>query len=264
MSGSSSFDYLAQNYDSDFTFSKIGVLQRKNVWKWVSKIIANKKEINILEINCGTGEDALWLASRGHVVTGTDISKQMILVAQQKAQQKKVNIKFFACSFADLENNFKTQKFDLIFSNFGGLNCANEAELSKLNTDFHHLLKPNGLFILVLLGKKCFLEKLYFFLRLDFKKMNRRKQEVSAYLSPNNYVTTWYYTHQEITKIFSSFQSKLRKPIGLFIPPSYLEPLIKKAKPILPIIKCFETLFSGIGLLANYGDHILIVLEKKK
>ncbi len=229
-----------------------------------SKIIVNKKGLDILEINCGTGEDALWLASKGHVVTGTDISKQMILVAQQKAQQKNININFFACSFTDLENNFKTQKFDLIFSNFGGLNCANKAELSKLNTDFHHLLKPNGLFILVLLGKKCFSEKLYFFLRLDFKKMNRRKHEVSAYLSPNNYVTTWYYTHQEIAKIFSSFQLKLKKPIGLFIPPSYLEPLLKKAKPILPMINFFETLFARIGLLANHGDHILIALEKKK
>ena len=111
--------------------------------------------------------------------------------------------------------------------------------------------------------KKCILEKLYFFLRLDFKKINRRNNEASAYLSPNNFVSTWYFTYNEIEKIFNKFQLKNKKPIGLFIPPSYLEPIVKKNKLFLHLIKCFETIFSGIGLFANYGDHIFIALEKK-
>lgn len=263
MSTDSNFDVLANTYDADFTYSIIGSLQRKSVRKWTAKQLMGKQELDILEINCGTGEDALWLASKGHRVMASDISKEMVAAAEQKAIQEQVKINLFVCSFSDLASKLEGKKFDIIFSNFGGLNCANRQELIQLNSDFDSFLKPKGLLIMILLGKKCLIEKLYFLLRFDFKKINRRKQEVSAYLSSDNFIRTWYYTHQEVAKIFGLFSIKEKKPIGLFVPPSYLEPIVKKNKLFLPIVKLMETLFSRIGLLANYGDHILITLEKK-
>jgi len=167
------------------------------------------------------------------------------------------------CSFVNLANRLNGQKFDMIFSNFGGLNCSNHQELTQLNQDFSQLLKPKGLLIMVLLGKKCFLENLYFLMRFNFKKLNRRKQPTEAYLSDDNFITTWYYNYQEIEKIFNLFQLKQKKPIGLFIPPSYLEPLIQKNKLLLPVLKWLENAFGNIGFLANYSDHIYIEMKLK-
>ncbi len=259
-----SFDALANTYDTDFTHSLIGSMQRKVVWKFTEEQLIGKKELSILEINCGTGEDAVWLAKKGHQVLATDISKDMVDIAEQKANQQQLKVKTVVCSFSDLENKLVGQKFDVIFSNFGGLNCANANELKQLNIDFSKLLKPNGKLIMVLLGKKCFLEKLYFLFRFDFKKMNRRKKEASAYLSPDNFISTWYFNYQEIRGLFTQFNLTKKKPIGLFIPPSYLEPLLQKNKLFLPIIKLLDKTFGNISFLANYGDHIFITLEKKQ
>ncbi len=59
------------------------------------------------------------------------------------------------------------------------------------------------------------------------------------------------------------FQLKQKKPIGLFIPPSYLEPLIQKNKLLLPVVKWLENAFGNIGFLANYSDHIYIEMKLK-
>ena len=94
------FDSSATTYDSDFTFSEIGKLQRNRVHVFLAKNILNQNKLSVLEINCGTGEDALWLAERGCDVIATDASSKMIEVVslcdikyeRAEEQNKKYNV----------------------------------------------------------------------------------------------------------------------------------------------------------------------------
>ena len=61
----SPFDREAASYDVDFTYTAVGKLQRKRVYHFLAKSLS-EKPLQVLEINCGTGEDATWLASRGN------------------------------------------------------------------------------------------------------------------------------------------------------------------------------------------------------
>ena len=54
------FDSLAAKYDDLFTRSMIGRAQRGAVWD--ALIDTFEPGSHILELNCGTGEDALFLA----------------------------------------------------------------------------------------------------------------------------------------------------------------------------------------------------------
>ena len=82
------FDELANSYDADFTSSVIGRMQRKRVWTVLTPLLNEaSRSLNILEINCGTGEDALQLAGLGHRVIATDASEAMISLAREKATQ---------------------------------------------------------------------------------------------------------------------------------------------------------------------------------
>ena len=69
----SSFDTAAAMYDDTFTYSVIGKLQRQYVHLHLTNILNETKPKKILEINCGTGEDAIWLAKQNYKVTATDI-----------------------------------------------------------------------------------------------------------------------------------------------------------------------------------------------
>ncbi|MDP1725437.1 MAG: methyltransferase domain-containing protein [Bacteroidota bacterium] len=259
------FNAIAQTYDADFTESIIGKLQRNKVWYYLEKYLPQNKKLKILEINCGTGTDAIWLANKGHEVIATDISDKMIEWAQVKLKKEAIDtaLAFEICSFENLKEKYKDQKFDILFSNFGGLNCSDQKALEQLNHDFKKLLNPDGKLIMVLLGKYCLMEQLYFFLKSDYSKIKRRMNPTESRLSENTFQPTWYYTAKDLQQIFNAFQLQTKKPIGLFIPPSFLEKqAIKHPKPIR-VLSFFEKQLGNISSLSNFGDHILIVFEKK-
>ncbi len=77
------FDALAERYDDTFTMSKIGQAQRASVWKELER--AFHLGDRVLEVGCGTGVDACFLAQRGVTVFACDASSQMIAVAQRRA-----------------------------------------------------------------------------------------------------------------------------------------------------------------------------------
>mmetsp|Transcript_16448 Transcript_16448/g.24871 ORF Transcript_16448/g.24871 Transcript_16448/m.24871 type:complete len:128 (+) Transcript_16448:22-405(+) len=66
------FDNLADVYDSSFCHTTVGRLLRHQTWKDLDEAFAtskfkSKQAAPILEIGCGTGDDALHLASQ-HVL----------------------------------------------------------------------------------------------------------------------------------------------------------------------------------------------------
>lgn len=84
------------------------------------------KPARILELNAGTGLDATYFASIGHTVHATDGAEGMIRVLKQKIQNHSLDGRL-TCAHVPFEK-IETVKghFDLVFSNFGGLNCLKE------------------------------------------------------------------------------------------------------------------------------------------
>lgn len=258
-----SFDSSAKTYDADFTNTNIGKIQRAQVWKCLLPLIVSPK--NILEINCGTGEDALLLSAKGHAVLATDVSGKMIEVANEKLRGEKSGVRFVRTDFSFLRETVAEKKFDLLFSNFGGLNCVNETELKKLSNDFASVLNQNGKMFLVIMGNSCRWEQLYFILKLNFEKAFRRKIKTGAETKIGDSVfKTFYYSPAEIEKVFAlHFEVKLIKPVGMFVPPSYLEPFFKNKKWLLTVFSALDNWLSSFSVFANQADHFIIVLQKK-
>ena len=57
------------------------------------------KKCKALDIGCGTGDNSIWLAQKGFVVTGTDIAELAIKSARKKAIQANVECVFVAVDF---------------------------------------------------------------------------------------------------------------------------------------------------------------------
>ena len=256
------FDLAATQYDHVFTFSKIGIAQRHLVFKYLAPTINNSKKLSILELNCGTGEDAIQLANLGHYVMATDISEKMIHVAKSKTHPKNLIFKVHDINLIT-EHTFN-DTFDLIFSNFGGLNCLSESQLDLFFKKFVNLLKPNGKLILVIMPKNCLWERIYFSLKGNFKKAKRRNTAQSVVANVDgSQVSTWYYNPEQIVSLSKNlYIEELIKPIGLFIPPSYLETSLLTKKPMFNMLIKFEQFFNT-SFLSKYADHFLIQLTKK-
>lgn len=257
------FDIAATNYDATFTNSTIGRMQRQRVWQYLEKELP-QKPLRILELNCGTGEDALFLAQQGHHVVASDIAPKMVQITQQKVKQANLEalVKVQCLDIKSIKRGAFTDKFDLVFSNFGGLNCLNDSDLKALAEPVANLLTSQGRLIAVVMPPYNWMESVYYILKLEWTKMFRRKSSKLDGVLVNVDgidVPTWYYSPRHFEQKFhSDFVLKAVKSIGFL--PSYFENLVHRF-PFLLKIDCF---LSRYGAFANIGDHYLIELEKNR
>lgn len=255
------FDIYASTYDNHFTYSLIGKEQRNQVYKKL-KHIYNFKSKNILEVNCGTGEDAVWLAKQGAFVFATDISKGMIDVAKKKTDLPQITFEILSAQHII---KLYPKKFDMIFSNFGGLNCLSKNDLLDFEKQCSVLQDSGSLLAFVIMGSDCVWERFFFNWRNEPEKARRRqnKNGVNTKISNNNFLT-YYHSPNDIIDFFKdSYNVKIVKPIGLFVPPSYLEDYFKKRKIIFSFLVLLDKLFTRFSRFANKADHYLIVLQRK-
>jgi len=253
-----SFDTYSKVYDEDFTFSPIGKMQRARVHYFLDKRLSQVK--NALEINCGTGEDARWLGEKGIATIATDISTGMI----EECKRKQISgTEFIECDSRKINSTFNGKAFDLIFSNFGGLNCLDPTEIKQFLADSSKLLNSNGILAAVIMGRKCAWERIYFKRKKD-ARLNRRKSKAGAEtIIDDQKFLTHYYTPEEF---YDSGKEHFRllscKPIGLIIPPSYFNGYFKNKKSLLNFLYGLEKMIP-FSFLADRADHYLIVLQKK-
>jgi len=136
---SSPFDEVAHEYDKEFDENWVTQHIRSVIWKEL--LFRFHAGEHILELNCGTGTDALFLASHGLHVTGLDASSKMLEVARRKVEDSIVptSLTFLNIRNEDL-HELNGKQFDGALSNFGGLNC-NE-DLPSVISSVASLVKP--------------------------------------------------------------------------------------------------------------------------
>ena len=67
---------------------------------------------SVLDVGCGTGENALYLAEKGFSVSGVDLSNRAIAAARAKAAERKMKVDFREGNVLSLD--FKDSTFDNI------------------------------------------------------------------------------------------------------------------------------------------------------
>jgi len=229
--------------------------------------LSTNHQLNILELNCGTGEDAVYFAKKGFRVVATDVSDEMLKVTEDKIDKFELS-NYITTEKIDLTNpsdfNFE-QKIDLVFSNFGGLNCIDKESLKNLSVVFSGILNDRGRIIFVIMPKFSLWESFYFLMKIEINKIFRRAstKPLNVNLNGGN-VQTFYYSPKEIENIFGNkFKVINIKPVGFFIPPSFLNKFFLKKKKMLQMLETFEKPVSKISFLAKYSDHFLIDMELK-
>lgn len=265
MNKAATFDALARAYDTSFTQSCTGQAQRAISRKWLQPLLGNQINMQLLEINCGTGADALWLANMGHQVTATDASPVMIYEAKRKAASQTGNPCFQTCAFDEMQTMFPNRQFDCIFSNFAGLNCVSPDDMPVLAKQFYSLLRPGGYLAVVLFGKYCVWESLYYLLKANLKQAGRRWTNKKVMVSLTESVTqpVYYYSIKKFVRLLAPLQLVHTKPVGLFVPPSYLEGMMKHRPGFFRSLVQLERSFGNASFLSALADHSFILLKKE-
>lgn len=251
------FDAL---YDNDI----IVRYKRSRVYAHVKKFMHEGS--SILELNAGTGNDAIYFATQGHSVHATDVSENMQEVFNSKIANAGLQHKITheICDFIALENLHNKGPYDYIFSNFAGLNCTDR--LDKVLSEIKTLLVPGGKITMVIMPSFCLWEFLQIF-KGNFKTALRRfsgKKGTQAHIEGVNF-QCWYYHASYIKKrLKEDFEVLAHEALCVCVPPSYMQNFPVRFPRIYKFLQFAESVLKTYWPWKNIGDYYIITLQKRK
>jgi SAM-dependent methyltransferase len=219
---------------------------------------------HLLEINCGTGTDALFLAEKGLHVLATDDSPDMVAAASAafRAAHRDDRAVAQRMSYLDL-HLLGERQFDGAYSNMGGLNCTDDLRTVADGLATH--VKPGGYFIATVMPRFCLWETAAFLLRGHPVKAFRRGRGngVLAHLHGGT-VKTRYHSPRRFAEAFSRDFSVVRLTgLNVFTPPPNSPRAYNLFPRLMKMLERFDDRVAGIPLFSSMSDHYLIVLRRK-
>jgi SAM-dependent methyltransferase len=256
------WDAAAQTYDSVFADTIIGRAQRQSVWREIEEVFTQGQRI--LELNCGTGVDAVFLANRGVRVLACDIAPRMIELAQIRANLMKTSglIDFRVLPTENIEVLGKEGLFDGAFSNFSGLNCVND--LSTVAQKLARLLRPGARLILCMIGRFVPWEIAWYLAHGNPRRAFLRFQRGTVgCITEDAVVNVHYPSVRKLARIFApSFRLRKLQGIGITLPPSYLESWAQKYPLVLDRLARLDRRIGCLPLVRSMGDCVLLQFER--
>lgn len=255
----SAFDMVAEGYDTFETLQGTRLI-RLRVYTTISSLVPPGSRI--LDINCGTGTDAVNLALRGYHVTGLDISSHMIERAKRKAEDKNVRVRFHVASFTEI-NRQVSEPFDLVLSNFGGLNCVQD--LAPVAASIQSVIQYRGYFIAVVMPRFSMWETLAGLSHLNFALATRRWKgyAVTSSFGENGF-DVFYHSLRSLKQTFlPSFG--LREIIGFDIvsPPPHAAQFATRHQKMTQLLRSIDKKIDSLPFLRMVGDHAMLVFQRR-
>jgi ubiquinone/menaquinone biosynthesis C-methylase UbiE len=239
------FDQIASQYDRLWTRSAVGQLQREAVWRHIGVLFQPGQ--TVLDLGCGTGEDALRLMRAGMRVRAIDASGEMVRIARDRG----VDAEFLPIEGCGLLE----ESFDAVLSNFGALNCVED--LDSLHEPLARLVRPGGYMAICVMGRFCAWETAWALLRGQPAKAFRRWRK-SAMSSLG--MRVFYSSRKGLEAAFRpSFTLVNWRGVALCVPPSYVDGL---SAGTLGKLDALDRRLAHRAWLRGLADHRLFVFVR--
>ena len=260
------FDAIASRYDDMFSAAAnpLIAMMRARVMRAVDRYFP--EPATLLEIGCGTGEDALALLERGHDVIACDPAPSMIATARAKVAATRngaAPIEFIHGTVERIADTWSSRgrAVDGVFSNFAPLNC--ELSLAPLRLLLERSLRRGGRFIAVVLPQFCPLEVALFMARAEPRAALRRfRRAAVADVEGQRFAMKYYGATDFDRALGAGFQRVETRSLGLFLPPLGFGPAFARVPGLLTALGAVEDRVSGLPGLRRMGDHVLLVYER--
>lgn len=253
------FSRTAEKYDSFAGDHPHLTRIRNKVYTHISRHLPYGSRI--LELNAGTGTDAVALAQRGYRVHATDIASGMLERAREKVRRLNLDgqITVQQCSFMELDQ-IQGASFDAVFSDLGGLNCV--PNLTPVIRKLPRLLKPGGLVTWVLMPPICLWEMAEIFrghFRLAFRRL--AKNGARSHLEGLHF-DVYYFTPRQAVKWFGDdFDTIALEGLSVVTPTAESKNLAKRFPRLYRALSWLDDRMAVLPFWREWGDFYILSMR---
>jgi ubiquinone/menaquinone biosynthesis C-methylase UbiE len=111
------------------------------------------KQGRVLDVGCGSGENAMFLAENGCSVSGVDIAHRAIELAREKTAKRRLKVDFSVCDVLTLGSCFREGEFDTVIDS-GLFHALADEERPVYVKQVYRVLKGDGAYFMM-----CFSDK---------------------------------------------------------------------------------------------------------
>jgi len=141
------YDDMAEQYDKLFLDWDAATAEQALFLDRLFERLGFDRTAQVLDCACGIGTQAVGLAARGYSVTASDISERELAQAKQRAEERKVSIRFAHADFCRLSEVF-LQRFDIVTAMDNALpHMLTKEKLKEAVNSIVAQLKPGGCFV---------------------------------------------------------------------------------------------------------------------
>jgi ubiquinone/menaquinone biosynthesis C-methylase UbiE len=256
------WDLTAENYDSIFSETVIGRVQRDAVWRELDKHF--QAGMRILELNCGTGVDAVHLAGRGVHVVACDLSSRMIDAARKRLGATGLGalVDFRMLATEEIGSLVGEAPFDGAFSNFSGLNCVQD--ISQAARDIARLLKPGAKTLLCMVGRFSLWEMAWHLAKgRPAVALRSFKRKPTTHISAQHAVLVHYPSVSHMRRMFApEFRLRGWMGVGVAVPPSCLEPVARRVPGVVGSLAKLDRYLNRAPVFRGMADCVLLQFER--
>ncbi len=235
------------------------IWMRRTIHRHVETLIHPGERL--LDLNAGTGTDAIYFAQRGLSVHAIDISQAMLERLKEKATQEHVSdrISVEHKSFTNL-SCLQDGPFNHIFSNFGGLNCIKDP--SAVISQFGGILVPGGTVTLVVMPPMCPWE-LAVSLRGNFRMAFRRLKRGGTHANVEGIIfKTYYHSPAHLVERFGAEYSVAGlRGLCAVVPPPNFNRLAYRHPKIFRRLTALDERLCTLPPFSSWADHYILTMR---
>ena len=255
------FSRTAEKYDSFAEDNPHLTRIRNKVYEHVMRHVP--RGAHILELNAGTGTDAVQLAQRGYSIHATDIAPGMLNRLREKVDQLGLHdrLAMQELSFLSLEN-VEASPFGAVFSDLGGLNCV--PDLTPVINQLPRILKPGGIATWVLMPPICLWEMAEIFrgnFTLAFRRFSRGR--VKANLEGLRFDVYYFSPRQVIQWFGNDFELIALEGLSVITPTAESKNFAKWHPRVYHLLSTLDDNLSPHWPWNGWGDFYILTMRYK-
>jgi SAM-dependent methyltransferase len=264
------FDQVAARYDATFGPDANALMAYMRGRSLEALLAAFRPGSLLLEIGCGTGDEAIALAREGRSILAIDPSAGMLAEARRKIAEQGLETRIAtrllaADDLSPLREERGLAAADGAYAAFGPLNCL--ADPASVARQLHDLLRPGARLVCSAMNRFCLWETLWYGVHADpghaFRRWRRAVHHVEVVPGSGRAAIVRYLTPGSLAAALAPwFQVERAEALPLLLPPPFLDPLYRRHPRLFAPLARAEHAVAGLPLVRAGGDHVLLVARR--